>query len=160
MTCIVASRQGWMASDSMATADFSATPCEFQKILNLGHTLIGFSGEGVLIQKMARILRRLSIQDTREALIEYLYENEAEAYALLVNRTGFLARYDGAGCELVLNQTQTTWAIGNGHEVAKGWLAAVKHRGFEPTEQDACEAIKYSSTICLGVNQECRVERL
>lgn len=160
MTAIIASRTGkWMVADTQSTINGCETgPFRMNKILNLGHTLVGFAGDSALKQIMYPILSRKNVPDTREALRLYLNKEKPEGYAILVNRIGFLAWYDSQGVEYEIDESHHTWAIGSGEGNCKGWMMALQRQGHSCTVEDAKEAIKYTSTLVISVNDKCTIE--
>jgi 20S proteasome alpha/beta subunit len=166
MTAIVAKRHtptspGFMVADTECLFGYSRGPFKVQKIINLGHTLVGISGLARSCQDLRKILAKTAEKDVVDTISEYLEELDEQSSALVVNLAGDLVTFDPAGCVFRVMEDRTVWAGGSGEDPCLGYLAGVQAEGKrEITAEDAVNAIKHAAKNSAGINEICDIEYL
>lgn len=133
MTCIIAHRDGWMASDSLSSSVTGyRLPTVAKKITVVGnHTLIGAAGQAGFPQFAKEVLPDAAedVDKTVEVLSKWLRENspKPDVELLLVNnrRKLYYVSCDGVAHEV--SEDFDFWAIGSGAEYAMGYLEGIAY---------------------------------
>ena len=166
MTCIVASRDGWMVADRRASFDGWIAPYDVRKIVPRPRCgmLVGVAGVGALVQMVKNDTETCEHFDVAlRTLSNLLLSREGKQPSeLLVLGRGRLIQVDPTGGVYELEAYQHHWSIGNGSMTALGYLAGLAEgrdrRAITCT--DAARAIDYVATLNTGVGDGVQMERL
>lgn len=166
MTCIIASRDGWMVADRRASFDSWIAPYQVRKIVPVKQCgmLVGVAGVGALIRMVENATRYCdTFDDGLRELGELLLSREdKQPSELLVLGRDRLVQVDPTGGLYELEAYQHNWSIGGGSMTAMGYLAGLaKGRDMRIiTAEDAVDAIQFVGTLNVGVGDGVQVERL
>jgi hypothetical protein len=166
VTCIVASRDGWVVGDRRASFDGWVGPYAVRKIARIDRCgmLVGVSGTGAVRQMLENATETCTTFDEAlKAICDLQLAREGkEPSQLLVLGRDRLIEVDPTGGAYELEPYQHHWSIGNGSMTAIAYLAGLcKGRDLRiVTTEDAVEAIEYVATLNTGVGDGCQVERL
>jgi 20S proteasome alpha/beta subunit len=166
VTCIIASRDGWMVADRRASFDSWIAPYQVRKIVRVDRCgmLVGVAGVGALMRMVENETRTCeSFDDALDQLSGLLLSREGKQPSeLLVLGRDRLVQVDPTGGLYELEAYQNNWSIGGGSMTAMGYLAGLsKGRDLRIiTAEDAVDAIQFVGTLNVGVGDGVQVERL
>ncbi len=154
MTILVASRDGWVAADTRVCFGQDAPPFSVNKIIDLGHTVIGCAGAGAMVRQFTKVLSKSKPEAVLEHITEFIEDKgDIDGGLLLVNNKNEIWRIDGIGGQFLVNADH--WTYGSAQDRVLGMLdAKVLHTGRKVTPEDAVQAIAYCARMDMTINDQ------
>lgn len=159
VTCIIASRDGWMVADRRQTFEGSLIgPYRTNKIKRGQGILVASSGHGVFQDLIQEALDGASASGQLRAVVQVFRDKGRElgGHALALTHESICEVTSGGALCWV---TSDHWAIGSGYMAALGYLRAASH-ARPLTPEMAAEAIAFASTLMNDVGDGIQTEML
>jgi hypothetical protein len=159
MTCIIASRDGWLVADRRQTFEGSLIgPYRTNKIKRGQGILVASSGHGVFQDFIQEALDGTGASGQLQAVVQVFRDKGRDlgGHALALTHDG-ICEITSAGALCWV--TASHWAIGSGYMAALGYLRGASH-ARAVTPEMAAEAIAFASTLTNDVGDGIQTELL